>query len=297
MAFFIIFLYNSRDYKRKGEEMELFVSDLDGTLLNKESKVSDNSRAIINDLISKGVQFTVATARTHATVVELLEGLNIEMPIAIMNGVAIYDLTHKKFLEIVDMSKDATKQALTIFNTLHLEPMIYGIKDDQLSVYYRALTNNVSQHFYSQRCDKPLKTFKQTNTFDKYIEDEKIVNMLVFDKIELIEEAYRQIKEIDGISATFYTTRVEGYGYMEMYSSDASKANGIKALAKYADFEKVIGFGDNLNDLPMFEMADEAYAPANAVDAIKAVATNVIGHHHEDGIALYLKERYESNQK
>ena len=47
--------------------MELFVSDLDGTLLNKQSEVSQISRQIINDLIDKGVKFTVATARTHAT--------------------------------------------------------------------------------------------------------------------------------------------------------------------------------------------------------------------------------------
>ena len=62
-------------------------------------------------------------------------------------------------------------------------------------------------------------------------------------------------------------------------------------------FEKIIGFGDNLNDLPMFEFADEAYAPANAVDEIKAIATGVIGHHDEDAIALYIKERYERHQK
>ena len=84
---------------------------------------------------------------------------------------------------------------------------------------------------------------------------------------------------------------------MELYSTKASKANGIKALMKYADFEKVIGFGDNLNDLPMFELADEAYAPENAVDEIKKVATGVIRHHDDDAIALYLQERYEDRQK
>ena len=46
----------------------------------------------------------------------------------------------------------------------------------------------------------------------------------------------------------------------------------------------------------MFEFADEAYAPANAVDEIKAIATGVIGHHDEDAIALYIKERYERHQ-
>lgn len=277
--------------------MELFVSDLDGTLLNKESKVSETSRAVINDLIKKGVKFTVATARTHATVIELLEGLEIEMPIAIMNGVGIYDLKNKKYLEIVDMAKEATKNALNIFDSLALQPMVYGIKDDQLSVFYRQMNNAVAQKFYNQRKDKVLKTFVKVDSFEDVVDSHLVVNMLVFDKLELIEEAYRQIQEVDGINATYYRVREEGYGYMELYSSDASKANGIKALAKYADFEKIIGFGDNLNDLPMFELADEAYAPANAVDEIKNVATAVIRHHNEDAIALYLKERHEQVKK
>ncbi len=277
--------------------MELFVSDLDGTLLNKSSEVSANSRLIINDLIKKGVKFTIATARTHATVIELLEGLDIQMPIAIMNGVGIYDLKNRKYLEIVDILKEATKQTLSIFDSLGLEAMVYGIKDDQLSVFYRQINNPVSNKFYEQRKDKVLKTFKQVGIFEPVVESHQVVNMLVFDKIELIEEAYRQVQVIKGITATYYRTREEGFGYMELYSSNASKANGIKALAKYADFEKIIGFGDNLNDLPMFKLADEAYAPANAVDEIKSIATGVIGHHNEDAIALYLKERHGLKQK
>ena len=277
--------------------MELFVSDLDGTLLNKSSQVSENSRRIINDLIQKGVKFTVATARTHATVIGLLEGLDIRMPIAIMNGVGIYDLKKRKYLEIVDIQKEAVKKTLTIFDELGLESMVYGIKDDQLSVFYRQINNPVSTKFYEQRKDKTLKTFQQLEHFESIVETYQIVNILIFDKLELIEEAYRQVQSVAGVTATYYATREEGFGYMELYSADASKANGIKALAKYADFDKIIGFGDNLNDLPMFKFADEAYAPANAVDEIKALATGVIGHHDEDAIALYLKERYEATQK
>jgi hydroxymethylpyrimidine pyrophosphatase-like HAD family hydrolase len=57
--------------------------------------------------------------------------------------------------------------------------------------------------------------------------------------------------------------------------------------------ERVICFGDNDNDLSMFEVADESYAPANATDAIKSAATAVIGHHDEEGIAHFLRERFE----
>lgn len=277
--------------------MELFVSDLDGTLLNKSSQVSEKSREIINDLIKKGVQFTVATARTHATVVDLLEGLDINMPIAIMNGVGIYDLKNRKYLELIDIEKSDVKESLAVFDQLQLEPMVYGILDDQLSVFYRQLPNEASQNFYDQRKDATLKTFKQVASFEDCLNTNQIVNMLVFDRLEKIEEAYRLVQPLEGIKATYYRTREEGYGYMELHSSKASKANGIKALMKYANFEKVIGFGDNLNDLPMFELADEAYAPENAVEEIKAVATGVIRHHNEDAIALYLLERYEGRQK
>ncbi|MEJ2604557.1 MAG: HAD hydrolase family protein, partial [Gammaproteobacteria bacterium] len=46
------------------------------------------------------------------------------------------------------------------------------------------------------------------------------------------------------------------------------------------------------NDLSMFEAADECYAPANANELIKSAATAVIGHHDEEGIARFLRERF-----
>ena len=72
--------------------MELFVTDLDGTLLNSNKEVSDYSAETLNMLIDKDVNFTVATARTPATVVELLEKINLRLPAVLMNGVLIYDI-------------------------------------------------------------------------------------------------------------------------------------------------------------------------------------------------------------
>ena len=56
---------------------------------------------------------------------------------------------------------------------------------------------------------------------------------------------------------------------------------------------RVICFGDSDNDLSMFALADECYAPSNAKDAVKSVATAVIGHHDEDGIAAFLRQRFD----
>jgi hypothetical protein len=80
--------------------------------------------------------------------------------------------------------------------------------------------------------------------------------------------------------------------WLDVHHSDASKGGAIKTLKELLGLERVICFGDSDNDLSMFEAADEAYAPANANDAIKAAATAVIGHHDEEGIARFLRERF-----
>jgi hydroxymethylpyrimidine pyrophosphatase-like HAD family hydrolase len=114
------------------------------------------------------------------------------------------------------------------------------------------------------------------------------------------------IGAVDAINAI--TRRVEGEPHLVAYSglamegaqwhwldihhSGASKGIAIKTLKELLGFDRVICFGDSDNDLSMFEAADESYAPANANDAIKSAATAVIGHHDEEGIARFLRERF-----
>ncbi len=72
----------------------------------------------------------------------------------------------------------------------------------------------------------------------------------------------------------------------------ASKANGIKLLSEYIEHDKLVCFGDNLNDIPMFELADECYATANAVgEVLSEISTDVIGSCDEDGVALFMEKR------
>ena len=82
------------------------------------------------------------------------------------------------------------------------------------------------------------------------------------------------------------------FPWLDVHHSDASKGGAIKIMKELLGIERVVCFGDSDNDLSMFETADESYAPANANDAIKAAATAVIGHHDDEGIARFLRERF-----
>ena len=274
--------------------MELFVTDLEGTLINNKREVTVYSKEVINKLIDEGVNFTVATARTPATAVEILDGLNLKLPIALMNGVVIYDTKELKYIDIKDINKISANKVLDIFEKFNKNPLVYGIKENHLWVYHKNFEHIYEYNFYKERADKELKTFVEIVNYKEAIKDLSIINFVAFDTYEKIKGIAEEIEKVDGITVNYYRDVYEDCYFLEAYSNEASKANGIKYLSKYLNYDKVVCFGDNVNDLPMFELADEAYATANAAEKIKEIATDVIGSCEEDGVAKYLEERFKN---
>lgn len=273
--------------------MELFVTDLDGTLLNSNKEVSIKSTEILNKLIDNGVNFTVATARTPATVVDLLQDVNLKLPAVLMNGVLLYDIKEEKYINIKEIEKDTVDKVFDILNKFDKNAMVYGIRNNHLWVYHKEFEYSWEYNFYKERADRKQKTFLKVENYQESIKESKIINFIVFDKYEKIKGIYEELKKIDEISVEYYEDIYEkGCYFLEAYSAEASKANGIKLLSDYIEHDKLICFGDNLNDIPMFELADEAYATANAVDELKEMATAVIGSCDEDGVARFLEERF-----
>ena len=70
---------------------------------------------------------------------------------------------------------------------------------------------------------------------------------------------------------------------------EASKSQAIIQLKTLLGCDRLVVFGDGINDLDMFRIADEAYAVENAVPELKAAATAVIGSNDEDGVAKWLR--------
>ena len=272
--------------------MELFVTDLDGTLLNSNKEVSIKSTEILNKLIDNGVNFTVATARTPATVVDLLQDVNLKLPAVLMNGVLLYDIKEEKYINIKEIGKDTVDKVFDVLNKFDKNAMGYGIRNNHLWVYHKEFEYSWEYNFYKERADRKQKTFLKVENYQECINESKIINFIVFDKYEKIKGIYEELKKIDEISVEYYEDIYEkGCYFLEAYSAEASKANGIKLLSDYIEHDKLICFGDNLNDIPMFELADECYATANAVERVKEISTDVIGSCDEDGVALFMEKK------
>ena len=90
----------------------LYVSDLDGTLLNSDALLNKDVPERLNRLIDKGLCFTVATARTYATVNSIVKDVHLTYPMILMNGVMIYDPVSKSCINAEIIERDSVEYIL-----------------------------------------------------------------------------------------------------------------------------------------------------------------------------------------
>ena len=84
----------------------------------------------------------------------------------------------------------------------------------------------------------------------------------------------------------------EGFYWLEILPANSGKGQAVDFLTEKYKPKKVVCFGDNLNDLCMFERADVKVAPANAVEEIRKAADIVIGENSDDSVAKYISQDF-----
>lgn len=269
----------------------LFVSDLDGTLLDKNAKLPDGAAERINRLTERGVMITYATARTVRSVGHILDGIDFTLqgavPVALMNGVLVRDMARSKYVRAAVIDRTAAAEILAVLDEADgIEPFVYAIDEehpvlgDPLYTYYREIANGFMQDFMDERIVRYGKPFTKIASIDEIAGD--IIYFAVLGEELPVRLAVEKISEIGGIRYTYYRDAyADGVWYLEIFDEKASKKHAVEYLREVTGAEKVVCFGDNLNDIPMFEAADAAVAVENAVDEVKSradfVTADVVG--------------------
>lgn len=266
----------------------LVISDLDGTLLKNDGTVSGNTRDMINAFTESGGYFSVATARSPATAVPILKGTDINAPSVMMNGVFIYDIKNRKSLKTFSLSEENACRVIDIFHRHGKAPFFFNFTGDYLNVQFEALNLDVHKRFYDDRKNSGFKRFEKVESMHTVAGAQPVYFSLV-DRYEDIKPIYDEVTLINGVNAVIYKDTYTPYWYIEIFSELAGKKNGVEYIKAKFGFDRVIAFGDNLNDLPMFEAANESYAVANAHSKVKAAATGIIGTNENDAVARYLE--------
>lgn len=267
----------------------LYISDLDGTLLNRQAELSDYSTTVLNDLIDQGLHFSVATARTAATVVQLMDQVAINVPIVLMNGVTVYDLAAGKYVKVNYIAPTAVDYLLEILKQYQLTGFLYKISQGEMTTYYERTKSEYVRRFVEERMKKFKKKFIQIDDFALQSSDD-VVYFSICDREERLRGFYESLSLNKQLHIEFYRDIYEEeYWYLEVCSCNASKYHAVQFLRKEYGFEKVVCFGDNFNDLPMFSASDRSYAVANAKAEVKHKAGAMIESNEADGVVKQLQ--------
>jgi Cof subfamily protein (haloacid dehalogenase superfamily) len=265
---------------------------MDGTLLNNDKQVSAYSRVVLNCMLKSGIYFSVATARTAASAIKILSGIDINMPVVLMNGVSVYDISSGEYIKTEALSCKAAYKIFDVAKKNNLNGFMYEIDNNNLTTYYENLDSKAMRDFYDERMQNYYKSFKKVKSFCEIINTRQVVYFTLIQHYEKLLQAAADLKEIDGVDFVLYKDTYEkDLWFLEVFSSKASKYNAVNFLRQQYDFDMVIGFGDNYNDIPLFKACDESYAVSNAVDELKTKATGIISDNISDGVVKYIAAR------
>jgi len=268
---------------------KVFITDLDHTFLRNDLSISDFTKDTWNALASTHT-LSVATARTYKKTEQFLKGLHINAPMILLDGSLIVD-QNRTIIDTKIIQQDMADAIIDLSAKLNLYPFVLALKDTNL---------NEAFLYPKQRNDY------QHRLLDRYVGDDNLQERsnirAMKDNFKLVymgeEDELRDLK--DALFKVFgnslkYILAPEAYMdcyFLTLLHADADKAHGLKKVNEYLniDLQEYSVFGDNLNDIGMFELAGTSVAVANAHEDVKKIATHISKYtNDEDAVAQYLK--------
>lgn len=269
--------------------MDLYISDLDGTLLTPDATLTEYSSQVINRLIDAGIGFSIATARSPSTVQHLLQGVSLSVPVILMNGACLFDVKKNRIIKSEGMAQAVRRKLFQILQRHQAEGFIYTIDQNKVSIWYESLETPEARQFVAEREQRFGSNFTRVSNFAEALAGRTIVNFSITDTPVRLDPLYRELSGSDLFRIEYYQDVYRPQqNFLEVCAVTASKFHAVRHLRSLGGFSRVTCFGDNLNDLPMFQASDRRLAVGNARPEVKEQADTIIGSNTEDGVARWL---------
>ena len=261
---------------------KLFATDMDGTLVNDNSELTERTKSAIIKTVEAGVLFVTATGRpfSNVDIVNRLfvnSDVDVDMPFIVFNGATAYMGKSRKLLFEKFLDFELAKEAFEL-----------GEKEGVAQIIWTG-----PRLWANRLCDETLRYQSRSSGLD--------MNLVTdFDALK---------DEVEGVSKVLWITEPERVTrlrfemgahfadrlncvssmayFLEFICSEAGKGPALAEICKLYDIDRteVVAVGDSYNDVSMLEFAGFSVAVENAHDDIKAVCDHVTASNNDDGVA------------
>ncbi|UER67400.1 HAD family hydrolase [Borrelia sp. BU AG58] len=276
---------------------KIFITDLDGTLLDRRGALSDFSRNSLRELLKRDdFNFTVATGRDFYLMRSPLRGFDFKIPLISHDGAYVASMDQDEPLYVENIGWDCVNDVYSYFKSNGFSVFFKVIHKGEVFNVYDGI-GNFLEYWYL--------TFKQTFCCSNIIKIDKlsdislydILSVTIIDTQEKIKNVFLNMRDYSELKVSRYG-RIEfndKIGVIEIQSIRAEKINGIKFLADYLSisYKDIVYFGDSDNDISVFnENEIHKVTPQNGIDALKDKACEVIDYHYNDSVVKYILSNF-----
>ncbi len=267
----------------------IFITDLDHTFLRSDLSISSFTQRIWNEK-SNHHTLSVATARSFKKSEQFLKNLHLNTPMILLDGSLIIS-QEREIIDTKLITKELGDAVIDEGSKFNIYPFILALKDRNLNeAFLYPAKRNEDQH----------------NLLKRYSEDD---NLEEKHNIRAMQENFKLVymgeetllRQLTDHLQTVFQDRLKYILAPEVYLDcyfltllhpDADKAHGLNKVGEYLgrELSEFTVFGDNLNDLGMFQVAGTSVAVSNAHKELKSHANIILPHSNdEDGVAKYLQ--------
>lgn len=267
--------------------------DLDGTLFNSQSSVSDKNKEAIKAASAAGTTFVIATGRAYNGLpLDDMKELGIQYAIN-TNGASVYTVPQKECLMEHCMPWEQTADLVDELLTLPIHMDIFWHGNAYTPDVCKEAIENMN-HLPEKLKEYILSTRTLMPDITGFLRREKQNVQKVtmnFPRGENDTILYRKeaMAILDRYPDVCYLSG--GYGNLEFTKKGISKAKGLAFLCDYLNIpiEQTLACGDSENDLDILKAAGLGIAMANAPEHVKEQAADIAPSNDDDGVAAIIE--------
>lgn len=261
----------------------IVASDLDGTLLSPDHRLTSYTKETLNLLTARGIHFVFATGRHHIDVSQMRNNMEIDAFMITSNGAQVYDPAGQLVFSH-DVDEGIARQ-------------LFGLRFDDPQIM-----TNVYHHdqWYMARHNAAENEYFQESVFHYKLFDPATLSVRGVSKVFFTSHDTRYLlpleQEIlsrwgDSLSVCFSSPKC-----LEVMAARVSKGQALDAVSQLLGYSlsECIAFGDGLNDKEMLTMAGKGCIMRDAHPGLKIAVpqAEVIGSNADDAVPHYLRELF-----
>lgn len=263
--------------------IKLICCDLDGTLLTKDKKLSEENKLQIKKFRENGGHFVIATGRPIEGVIDLIKELDLTKDndaTLTYNGAVVRLNNSKEVLNLTTISGKLVKELYK--ESLRLGTYFHFFKDD--GTLYTPQKNPYTK--IEETINKIDATIVDPLTFVK--DDDRFIKAMMVGENEVLNYARENLDKKFMSLAIVRSSLI----FLEFQDYNVSKGNGLKFLQNYYNLkdDETMAFGDEENDLSMIKEAYIGVAMGNAVEKVKSAANLITLDNEHSGVGYMINK-------